>query len=507
MQPPVEDPLVGQTVGGYVVEYALGEGAMGLVYRVRHPLLNRHFAIKVLRPEVAADATSSSNFTREAQTLSSLKHPAIIDIVGFGPLADGRQFMVMEYLVGRTLERELLEEGRLEPERALKLCDEILDGLSAAHSVDVIHRDLKPSNVFLAKMSGGREVVKLLDFGLAKHQPSPLAARPSINASESGIAGTPEYIAPEQATGLQASKQSDLYSFGVMLFRMLTGTLPFKVDFDLPESAQILGLMTKHVREAPPTIEQAASDLHFPEGLSELVADLLKKNPADRPSSADTVRKRLRRVFHNLDQQTTHVTPNPLPPEPAPAPNPRPKQRQRLLVGGVMVLLLGLVAGWSFWGAAPAPAPAAAPSPVLAGAKTTPAPVPAPEPALELREPEPAQVAPSELVVPEEELMDLALLKPANRRPRLPSTAPVAPVSVPLAPVAPCAPDAEWKKRARADLNELATRAATSAAEVTLWAADRERPLSAAIDAAASDTECRAVGLELAAFKQKVTGR
>ena len=93
--PPVEDPLVGQTVGGYVVEYPLGEGAMGLVYRVRHPLLDRHFAIKVLKPEVAADATSSSNFVREAQTLSKLKHPSIIDIVDFGPVGDGRQYMVM----------------------------------------------------------------------------------------------------------------------------------------------------------------------------------------------------------------------------------------------------------------------------------------------------------------------------------------------------------------------------------------------------------------------------
>lgn len=501
MEPLVEDPLVGQTVGGYVVEYALGEGAMGLVYRVRHPLLNRHFAIKVLRPEVAADATSSSNFTREAQTLSKLKHPAIVDIVGFGPMADGRQFMVMEYLVGRTLERELLEEGRLEPARALQLSDEILDGLSAAHSVDVIHRDLKPSNVFLAKMSGGREVVKLLDFGLARQQPAPLAGKPGVDASESGIAGTPEYIAPEQATGLTASKQSDLYSFGVMLFRMLTGTLPFKVDSDLPESAQILSLMTKHVRQAPPSIQEAASDAHFPEGLSELVTDLLRKNPADRPSSADTVRKRLRRVFHNLDQQTTHLTPNPLPPEPAAlAPNPRPKRRRSLLVGGVTALLVALLAGWlGSRSISPGPALAASKlSPAAPANEPTPTPLPVPQPSAPVLSPSPP-ASPE----PEEPLMNLPLLTEKRTiRPR-----PVLTAVAPVPTAAPCSPDAEWKKRARADLNELATRASTSTVELTLWAADRERPLSAAIDAAASDTECRAVGVALATFKQKVTGR
>ena len=170
------DPLVGREVGGYVIEKALGEGGMGLVYQARHPFLGRRFAVKVLRPELAADEKLSSNFVREAQTLSGLKHPHIIDIVGFGPLDGQRQYMVMEFLEGSTLEAELEEHGALPVHRVLELSEEILDGLEAAHSIDVIHRDLKPSNVFLARVSGGTQVVKLLDFGLAKLQPQELGA-------------------------------------------------------------------------------------------------------------------------------------------------------------------------------------------------------------------------------------------------------------------------------------------------------------------------------------------
>ncbi len=304
------DPLIGQNVGGYIVEQVLGEGGMGLVYRARHPLLNRHFAVKVLRPEIAADSTSSGNFVREAQTLSSLKHPAIIDIVGFGPLNDGRQYMVMEFLEGRTLEAEMLETGRMYTDRALKLADEILDALTAAHSVNVIHRDLKPSNVFICKGAGGREFVKLLDFGLAKQQPVALAGSAPIGASV--LAGTPEYVAPEQATGQAASKGSDLYSFGIMLFEMVTGQLPFKSDEKLSGDERVRGLLRMHASATPPRIEQVATDIMYPEGLSEIVGDLLRKNIEERPLSADTVRKRLQRCYRLLLQEQTATRANPL---------------------------------------------------------------------------------------------------------------------------------------------------------------------------------------------------
>ncbi|MFT3836954.1 MAG: serine/threonine-protein kinase [Myxococcaceae bacterium] len=226
--------LLGQNVGGYVVEALLGVGGMGLVYQAKLSVIARKFAIKVLRPEAAQDPVVAANFIREAQTLSQLKHPHIIDIVGFGQLDEKRQYMVMEFLEGKTLADELEEKGALLPSRALELADDMLDALEAAHSVEVIHRDLKPGNVFLAKVSGGTEVLKLLDFGLAKQQPVELAENTVSEAGKSVVAGTPEYIAPEQARGLGARKHSDLYSFGVMLYEMLTGHQPFEVG---PDSA------------------------------------------------------------------------------------------------------------------------------------------------------------------------------------------------------------------------------------------------------------------------------
>ena len=475
MSPPqVADPLLGQNVGGYIVEEPLGEGSMGLVYRARHPLLNRHFAIKVLRPEIAAEAASLAQFAREAQTLSGLKHPSIIDIVGFGPMSDGRQYMVMEYLLGKTLEQELTDEGRLSPERALLICDEILDGLFAAHSVEVIHRDLKPSNVFLETVSGGREVVKLLDFGLAKQQPVTMLGGVVVtsSAAASSIAGTPEYIAPEQAYGNPASPQSDLYSFGVILFRMLTGSLPFKVDAESPDDQQIYELMMKHVHEAPPTIQEAAPDAHFPDGLAELVAQLLMKKPGERPASAEDARNGLRKVYHALQQAAALAAA-----QPALAVLAKKRSGARrlgVLLALALVLVLGGVGWWSLGSAPPPPEPL----PLLAAAIVIP-----PAQAAEL------PVEPVVALPPVDELEQLSpIVKPRKH-----------------AAVAPgCVPDPEWKKRARADLNELVTLAAKLDPGLSLWASEQEGSLSGAIEGASTERECGVVWRQLQTFKDKV---
>jgi serine/threonine-protein kinase len=302
------DPLLGREVGGYVIEAPLSEGGMGLVYRARHPFLGRAFAVKVLRPEYAADDALSGNFVREAQTLSGLKHPHIIDIVGFGSLDGRRQYMVMEFLEGRSLEAELQERGALGVARALELAEPVLSALEAAHSVDVIHRDLKPGNVFLSRVSGGGEVVKLLDFGLAKLQPQALAGLASAGAGQSVIAGTPEYISPEQALGKPASRASDLYSFGVLLFEMLTGRQPFDA---LDGEDRVMQLLRQHVHEPAPGLA-AASGEPIPAELEQLVEELLRKDPAERPTSAGAVRQRLRRIQRETAQATTRQVANPL---------------------------------------------------------------------------------------------------------------------------------------------------------------------------------------------------
>ena len=509
--PPVPDPLVGQNVGGYIVEEQLGEGAMGLVYRARHPLLNRLFAIKVLRPEVAADTACSNNFVREAQTLSSLKHPSIIDIVGFGPLPDGRQYIVMEYLLGGTLERELADKGRMSSERALKLADEILDALSAAHSVDVIHRDLKPSNVFLAQVSGGRVVVKLLDFGLAKQQPEAIVGESIVAAAgASVIAGTPEYIAPEQALGRPASRQSDLYSFGVVLFEMLTGALPFQADGDSGGSQRIRGLLLKHVHQPAPGIHESAGDEQFPEGLAEIVADLLKKTPGERPSSAETVRKRLQKAYRTLQQQATQLRPNPLlADEPVPVvvakvhlptervlrvsqtekaiQPPAGEQKSRApLLGGALAIGLLFLGGFWWWSSrsqpvvellAKVPTPAGPPKEAAMPIAAVPTPSP-PEPA-----PEPLQ-APGVEPAADPDLENLPAMK---HRPRAVVHVELARRWLVMAPG--CKPDKRWRDEATQTVRELGELAA---ARPLKWKEyqRREAALSRAINSASEQLEC-----------------
>lgn len=482
------DPLVGREVGGYVIEVALGEGGMGLVYQARHPFLGRRFAIKVLRPELAADRLLSSNFVREAQTLSGLKHPHIIDIVGFGPLDDQRQYMVMEFLDGRTLEAELAEQGTLSVARVLVLAEQILDGLEAAHSIDVIHRDLKPSNVFLARISGGAQVVKLLDFGLAKLQPQALAGTEAVApAAHSTIAGTPDYIAPEQALGRGVSKLSDLYSFGAMLFELLTGAKPFAAA---PGAADpIRELLRHHLETRAPELGEA-----FPEDLGRLVAELLEKDPTKRPQSAQLVRQRLRRLGRELQREETRQAPNPFltrepGPTPAPAPEPEPlllaQPPRRLplpLLSGLVLVLLGAVL---LVGGRPAPEKEPPPPP--------PPQLPLAPLAVAVPEAAPLSAAPPPVL---DELEPLpTALRPVAPRPRPPRPAPVS-AKDPGAGPASCEPDERWRTAARAHLQELQQLAASDARRFARFE-QAEGALTSAIGAAATSAQCAAVDRQI----------
>lgn len=314
------DPLLGTSVSGYRIERLMGEGGMALVYQARHEVIDRRFAIKVLRPEVAADELLAKNFLREAQTLSALRHPNIVDIVGFGPLPDGRQAMVMEFLEGLTLEQEMAK-GQLTIDRALFVADQALKALEAAHSVEVIHRDLKPANVFLAHGSGGVEVVKLLDFGLSRQQPAqmgPAGLRVAPQA-QSMVAGTPEYVAPEQALGGAPDKSSDLYTFGVMLFEMLTGRLPFEpgpLALD-----RVSELLLAHANQKAPSPE--ALGVALPHEVSVLLRELLEKKASARPASASVVRVRLAQARAAEARRFVKAPSRPIAP-PAPVPQQRP---------------------------------------------------------------------------------------------------------------------------------------------------------------------------------------
>jgi eukaryotic-like serine/threonine-protein kinase len=266
-----QDPRIGTTIAGrYQIESMLGEGGMATVYAAHHRLVDRPCAVKVMNAQLAKNAVIRERFRREAKAAQRLAHPNIIEIFDQGELPDGSLFLVMELLDGETL-ADVVGRGALHVERALPIAIQIARALARAHDLEVIHRDLKPENIFLARDDDGRDRVKLLDFGIARSMQD---AR-LTGAGE--VFGTPQYMAPERITSIDAGPAADLYALGVILYEMLAGELPF----DAPD---IASFFIKHLKEAPPTLRAKGVDV--PEALERLVMDLMEKDPKDRPVDA-----------------------------------------------------------------------------------------------------------------------------------------------------------------------------------------------------------------------------
>ncbi len=272
---PVADARIGSTVGGrYVLEAVIGQGGMATVYRATHKLVEKPCAVKVLHMEVARDPNLLERFRREARHAQRLAHPNIVEVLDHGETDDGTPFLVLELLEGRSL-AEMLDRGKLPIAVVLSVAIQMARALVRAHDFQVVHRDLKPENVVVLRTG----VVKLLDFGIAR---SNFETRLT---SVGDIFGTPEYMAPEQgAASGDAGAPADLYSLGVVLFEMLTGTLPF----DAPNPPLLL---VKHMSEPAPRVRSRATEV--PEALDALVDALLAKAPGDRPVDAQAVVTRL----------------------------------------------------------------------------------------------------------------------------------------------------------------------------------------------------------------------
>ena len=261
----------GTVVGDYVVEAKLGEGAFGRVYRAVHPIIGRLVAIKVLNRALSTDPHAVSRFISEARALVGIASPHIVDIFSFGALPDGRQYYIMELLDGMSLGAFIQERGALEVPLAVRLLAGMADALSSAHAAKVVHRDLKPENVLIVFDRNGEPLPKLLDFGVAKL----LGDRKLGHHTSTGaMVGTPAYMAPEQALGLEIDHRADIYAFGVVAFEMLTGQLPFDAN-------SVLELIRKHTSEPPPLLSTVRPELGA--SLDAPLGRMLEKDPKAAP--------------------------------------------------------------------------------------------------------------------------------------------------------------------------------------------------------------------------------
>jgi tetratricopeptide (TPR) repeat protein len=260
-----------QAAARYEVLDEIGRGGMGVVYRARDRMLGRVVALKRLPDNLKNHPTAVKLFLREARAVAALNHPSIVTLFDAGQEGDA-YYLTMEYLEGRPLNELLKQRRRLSVRDAVTIGVQVADGLGYAHSEGVIHRDIKPSNLFLTTKSR----VKIMDFGLAKMVEE-------VRKESSIIAGTPYYMAPEQAAGGAVDARADLYAFGVSLFELLTGEVPFRE-----------GDVTYHHRHTPPP-DPRERGTAIPDPLAELVLALLAKRPEDRPETAAQVRDLLRR--------------------------------------------------------------------------------------------------------------------------------------------------------------------------------------------------------------------
>ncbi len=260
------DQRLGQTVDGrYEIQRILGEGGMGTVYLVRHVSLERAFALKAMRRELASEPDVARRFIQEAKAAAAICHPGVVQITDFGALASGEPYFVMDLAEGRSLGREIRERGALDALRAAAILRQVADALGAAHEAGVIHRDVKPENIVI----GPRDQVKVLDFGLAKVVGGSKLTRHGV------VFGTPHYMSPEQAAGDPVDHRSDIYALGVLAFQMLAGRVPF-------ESDTYMGVMTQHLYRSPPRPSEFVPESDGLGVLEPVILRCLAKNPDDR---------------------------------------------------------------------------------------------------------------------------------------------------------------------------------------------------------------------------------
>jgi hypothetical protein len=260
----------------YRIVSRIAAGGMGEVYKVEHVELARAFALKVMRPELSSSPEFVKRFKREAVASSRIGHQNIVDITDFGSTSDGRFYYVMELLEGQTLAALIAQEGAQPIPRVMRIAFQMAHALSAAHRLGIVHRDLKPENVMLLQRQDQLDLVKVVDFGIAKVASGQGAGG---HTTIGKVVGTPQYMAPEQAAGLDVDAVSDIYAFGLILHELITGRPVF--------TGKTPSILMSLQMTAPPPPLTAGAGSPIPPRLAQLILAMLEKNPKHRPQSTE----------------------------------------------------------------------------------------------------------------------------------------------------------------------------------------------------------------------------
>jgi serine/threonine-protein kinase len=354
----------------YQIMERIGAGGMAVVYKARHLAFNELRAIKVVNSRLLDDESFVRRFKSEAIITRKLQHPNAVRVDDLDSTEDGRPFMVMEFVHGNDLRHIIQRAGALPVKRALAITRQVAAALGAAHAIGITHRDIKPDNILITDPGDGGDLVKVLDFGIAKVREANLEAAHS--ATKTGmVVGTPQYISPEQAMGRhgdQIDGRADLYSLGVVLYEMVTGRLPFESDTPM-------GMLLHHIQSIAPRAHEISPGQRIPEALSLMLVRALEKDRALRFQSANEFAVALEDVEQEISTGVTNIRTRPamaaaapaparartpqFSPAPAPAraaapqqryvrPPESPRSRNWLIYVGALVLIGGLV-GSIYW--------------------------------------------------------------------------------------------------------------------------------------------------------------